>query len=270
MFPSGTLNSQFVQVNNIYDGLSKIQLYYQANLTNALNLVQSSFPTFLAFSAEGGFIAPQASLQAQSNVLISSLQTYIVSSCLSQSNIFITLARDTNPHEFTVNGSLATPSLISCDYYDQYGVCSTWWYDASTNMAYGLSSKNDPQKNYYDLLQQIFGNEWTTPSLLFTGALECADYVKNTNNSNQPTLDLLTMQPRCLSNVQICVQDQSCGPHDRNCEFTGEYGSEDKLCKPGKAYMEGCGQTYTTTSARVPAAYLGPMDKADWLTVCND
>ncbi|KAL8779320.1 MAG: hypothetical protein Q9213_007000 [Squamulea squamosa] len=270
MFPSGTLNSQFVQVNEIYDGLAKIQRYYQANLTTALNLVQSSFPTFLSFSAEGGFIAPQSSLQAQSNVLISSLQTYIVSSCLSQSNIFMTLARDTNPHDFTVNGSLATPSLISCDYYDKYGVCSTWWYDASTNLAYGLSSRSDPQKNYYDLLQQIFSNEWTTPSLLFAGALECADYVKNTNNSNQPTLDLVTMQPRCLSNVQICVQDQSCGPHDLDCEFTGEYGGEDKLCKPAKEYMGNCGETYTTTSARVPAAYLGPMDRADWLVVCND
>ncbi|KAL8730097.1 MAG: hypothetical protein Q9166_004296 [cf. Caloplaca sp. 2 TL-2023] len=271
MFPSGTLNSQFVQVNEIYDGLSKIQRYYQANLTTALNLVQTSFPTFLAFSAEGGFIAPQSSLQAQSNVLLTSLQTFIVSSCLSQSNIFITLARDTNPHELVTNGSLTTPSLVSCDYYDEYGVCSTWWYDASTDLAYGLSSTADPQKNFYDLLQELFTNEWTTPSLLFSGALECAEYVKATNNTNQPTLDLVTMQPRCISNAQICVYDQSCGINDPDCEFTGEYGGENKMCKPAKKYMGNCGETYTTISSRIPAAYLGPMVTTNaQVTVCND
>ncbi|KAL8815575.1 MAG: hypothetical protein Q9223_005294 [Gallowayella weberi] len=276
MFPSGTLNSQFVQVNEIYDGLSKIQQYYQANLTTALNLVQTSFQTFLAFSAEGGFIAPQSSLQAQSNLLLASLQTYIVSSCLSQSDIIITLARDTNPHEFTTNGSLTTPSLISCDYYDEYGVCSTWWYDATTNLAYGLSSTADPQKNYYDLLQQIFSNEWTTPSLLFSGALACAEYVKNSPDqaaSNAPTLDLTTMQPRCISNVQICVYDQGCAVNDPHCEFTGEYGWGDGKCATKKGYLGNCGETYTTVSSRVPAAYLGPMDRVLGdidLTVCND
>ncbi|KAI4265616.1 MAG: hypothetical protein L6R38_009288 [Xanthoria sp. 2 TBL-2021] len=271
MFPSGTLNSQFVQVNEIYDGLSKIQLYYQANLTNALNLVQTSFTTFLDFSAEGGFIAPQASLQAQSNILLSSLQTFIVSSCLSQSDIFITLARDTNPHELVINGSLTSPHLVQCDYYDKHGVCSTWWYDASTNLAYGLSSLSDPQKNYYDLLQQLFENEWTTPPMLFAGALECAEYVKNTNSSNQPTLDLVTMQPRCISNTQVCVYDQSCQVNDPHCEFTGEYGGEDRLCKPAKEWLGNCGETYSTFSSRVPASYLGPMDTTTLgLEFCND
>lgn len=271
MFPSGSLNSEFAQVNNIYDGLSKIQRYYQANITTALNLVQSTLPTFLAFAAEGGFIAPQSSLQAQSGDMIASLQTYIVSSCLSQNHIIITLARDTNPHELVRNGSLTFPALVSCDYYNEWGVCSTWWYDAPNNRAFGLSSIDKPQNNFYDLLNKIFSNGWTNPSLLFSGAIDCAEYVKNTGKNNQPQLDLLTMQPHCVSNTQICVYDQSCGINDPSCEFTGEYGGGD-LCKPHVGYMEDCGNTYTTVSSRVPAAYLGPMDTTqdNDLTVCNN
>ncbi|KAL8717635.1 MAG: hypothetical protein Q9225_005139 [Loekoesia sp. 1 TL-2023] len=271
MFPSGTLNSEFIQVNEIYDGLSKIQRYYQANITTILNTIQSSFPTFLAFASEGGFIAPQSSLQAQTNDMVIALQTFIVSSCLSQNDIIITLARDTDPHALATNGSLTTDSLVSCDYYDQYGVCSTWWHDATTNRAFGLSSTTDPQKNFYDLQQQLFGNEWTNPTLLFSGALECADYVKSTGRNGQPVLDLTTMEPRCLSNTQICVWDPSCAVNDDHCEFTGEYGGGE-LCKPQKSYMEPCGETYTTVSARIPAAYLGPMDVTQRidLTVCND
>lgn len=38
---------------------------YQLNITIALNLYQTVFPTFLAFAAEGGFIVPHSSLQYQ-------------------------------------------------------------------------------------------------------------------------------------------------------------------------------------------------------------
>ena len=51
MCPSGTLNSEFTQVNEIYDSLSNIQRYYQANITTELNMVQSSFPTSTAFAS---------------------------------------------------------------------------------------------------------------------------------------------------------------------------------------------------------------------------
>ncbi|KAL9601653.1 MAG: hypothetical protein Q9219_002373 [cf. Caloplaca sp. 3 TL-2023] len=271
LFPSGTLNSQFVQVNEIYDGLSKIQRYYQSNITTILNMIESSFPTFLAFASDGGFIAPQSSLQAQTNDMVMALQTYIIASCLSQNDIIITLARDTDPHALATNGSLTTPSLVSCDYYDEHGLCSAWWHDPTTNRAFGLSSIADPQKNYYDLMQDIFNNGWTTPTLLFNGALECAEYVKNTGKNNEPLLDLTTLEPRCLSNTQICVYDPSCTVGDEGCEFTGEYGGAE-LCKPGKDYMGNCGETYSTYSARIPASYLGPMlttTRVD-MTICND
>ncbi|KAL8740584.1 MAG: hypothetical protein Q9184_008470 [Pyrenodesmia sp. 2 TL-2023] len=119
----------------------------------------------------------------------------------------------------------------------------------------------------------MFRNEWTTPSLLFAGALDCADYVKTTGKSNEPQLDLDTMRAHCMSNTQVCVYDQSCGIDDNDCEFTGEYGGSDGPCKPTNGYMGSCDMSVNAMpSARIPAAYLGPMNRVsvDDMEVCND
>ena len=275
--PTGTLDSEVVQISDIYDGLGIIKTTYQQNISNALSLVQHDFTTFALFAANGSFIAPRSSLEAQTQNLTAALQTYIVSSCLTSSNIIITLARDTSPQELVSNGSMTTPDLIQCDSYDEYGVCSAWWYDPISNAAYGLSSLRNMETNYYALMETLFSNGWTTGADLFLGALACADYQaasSGANNNNNPALDPVTMVPRCLSNVQVCVWDQSCQPGDATCAFTGEYGWD--LCKPPYGYEEDdCGEGYAITSEIIPAAYLGPLvtitpeEGGDEVIVCH-
>ena len=271
--PTGTLDSEVVQISDIYDGLSTIKTTYQQNISNALALVQNDFATFTLFAANGSFIAPRSSLQAETQNLTAALQTYIVSSCLTSSNIIITLARDTNVQELVHNGSMTTPGLIQCDSYDSYGVCSTWWYDPDTNAAYGLSSLRDMNENFYDLLETLFSNGWTTGADLFLGARACADHQAIYGGANAPNIDPVTMMPRCLSNVQVCVWDQSCQPGDSSCAFTGEYGRD--LCKPPYGYeWDSCGGN-GITSEIIPAAYLGPLvritpeEGGDEVTVCH-
>ena len=255
--PTGTLDSEIVQISDIYDGLSTIKTTYQQNISNALALVQQDFTTFSLFAANGSFIAPRASLEAETTNLTKSLETYIVSSCLTASNVIITLARETNPQELASNGSMTTTNLIQCESYDQYGVCRDWWYDPGTNAAYSLSSLSSMETNYYDLMQTLFSNGWTTGADLFLGAKACADYVAVNGGANDPTLDTVTLIPRCISNVQVCVWDQSCEPLDQDCEFTGEYGWD--LCKPQYGYLaDDCGGS-GIPSEIVPAAYLGPL-----------
>ena len=58
--------------------------------------------------------------------MVMAVQAFIIASCLSQNKIIITLARDMDPHPLTINGSITPDSLVSCDYYDDYGVCSAW------------------------------------------------------------------------------------------------------------------------------------------------
>lgn len=271
--PTGTLDSEIVQISDIYDGLSTIKTTYQQNISNALALVQNDFATFALFAANGSFIAPRSDLQAETQNLTAALQTYIVASCLTSSNIMITLARDTDVQQLVHNGSMTTPDLIQCDSYDAYGVCSTWWYDPGTDATYGLSSLSDMEKNYYDLLETLFSNGWTTGADLFLGAKACADHRAVFGGANVPTLDSVTMAARCISNVQICVWDQSCQPGDNACEFTGEYGWD--LCRPHYPYeADDCGGN-GLTSEIIPAAYLGPLvritpeEGGDEVTVCH-
>lgn len=271
--PTGTLDSEVIQISDIYDGLSIIKTTYQQNISNALALVQNDFATFNLFAANGSFIAPRASLEAETVNLTAALQTYIVSSCLASSNIIITLARDTSPQQLVSNGSLTTPDLIQCDSYDEYGVCSAWWYDPDTNAAFALSSLRNLGTNYYDLMETLFSNGWTTGADLFLGAKACADYQAAHGGANDPALDPVTMVPRCISNVQVCVWDQSCQPGDATCAFTGEYGWN--LCKPPLGYKDGDCGGYAITSEVIPAAYLGPLltitpeEGGDEVNVCH-
>lgn len=255
--PTGTLDSEIIQISDIYDGLSTIKTTYQQNISQALALVQQDFATFSLFAANGSFIAPRASLQAETVNLTAALQTYIVSSCLTSSNIIITLARDTSPEQLVHNGSMTSTDLIQCDSYDEYGVCSAWWYDPGTNAAFGLSSIRDMTKNYYDLTETLFSNGWTTGADLFLGAKACADYVAVHGGANNPALDPVTMAPRCISNVQVCVWDQSCGQGKEDCAYTGEYGRD--LCKTPYGFKQNdCGSDWMA-SENIPAAYLGPL-----------
>ena len=272
--PTGTLDSEIVQISDVYDGLSTIKTTYQQNISNALALVQQDFETFSLFAANGSFIAPRASLEAETTNLTAALQTYIVSSCLTSSNIIITLARETNPQQLVSNGSMTTTDLIQCDSYDEYGVCSTWWYDPATNAAFALSSLGSMEINYYDLMETLFSNAWTTGADLFLGAKACADYMAVFGGTNTPTLDPVTLIPRCISNVQVCVWDQSCQWGDPACEFTGEYGWN--LCKPQYGYeQDDCGNDGYAVSEVIPAAYLGPLvtiteaEGGDQVTVCH-
>lgn len=267
--PSGTLNSEYDQSNDIYDGLSKIKTTYQANISSALRLVQDDFSTFSLFAFNGSFIAPRADLQVQSVNLTAALTTAIVSQALTLNNIVITLARDTSPYALAHNGSLTTPSLIQCDSYDQYGVCSTWWYDAHSNSAFALTDLTDPNKNFYDLLETIFRNGWTTGADLFLGARDCADWQAlhggASPSSSTPTLDTDDFTARCISNTQICVYDMACQYNDVNCLYTGEYGwgQGGSSCSPPKDYLQstcpGDASDGSMPTTLLPAAYLGPM-----------
>lgn len=271
--PTGTLDSEVIQISDIYDGLSTIKTTYQQNISNALALVQNDFATFNLFAANGSFIAPRASLEAETVNLTAALKTYIVASCLASSNIIITLARDTSPQQLVSNGSLTTPDLIQCDSYDEYGVCSAWWYDPGTNAAFALSSLGNTGTNYYDLMETLFSNGWTTGADLFLGARACADHQAAHGGANEPALDPVTMEPRCISNVQVCVWDQACQHGDASCAFTGEYGWN--LCKPPLGYGGGDCGGYAMTSEVIPAAYLGPLltitpeEGGDEVNVCH-
>ena len=263
--PTGTLDSQIAQLFDIYDGLSTIKTTYQQNLTMALQLIQMDFATFSLFTAQGNFIAPQSSLSAQTKNLTDSLMTFIVTQCLTDVNMFIALARNTNPHELATNGSAGGNLEVNCAQgYDRWGICDEWWYDPGTNAAFSLVNMAEPGKKQHDLMITLFENGWTTPEQLFLGSKACGDFQACIGGigNNTPTFDTVTFAPRCISNMQVCVWDQACPDGDTRCEFTGEFGWGPKgECKPHKDFqVAGCGDSDGSfTTINVPAAYLGPL-----------
>ncbi|KAL9099425.1 MAG: hypothetical protein Q9163_005071 [Psora crenata] len=261
LYPVGTLDSQFVGLTDLSEGLSIVKSTYQQNVSDALKLVQNNFTNFNIFTANGSFIAPKSDLHAQTVNLTMSLQTYVVSQALTQSNYIITMARDTNPQQLATNGSLGTPELMDCRSYDEYGLCGEWWWDSSTNIAYSVSDISEPGKKNHDMLAKVFAKRWTTPELLFRGAKTCADYVAGGHGPNTPTLDVTSFQPRCISNTQVCVYKPSCAINDRNCLYTQEYGGG-PLCKAPRNFLDaGCdgNSAGAFMTFNVPAAYLGPL-----------
>ena len=260
--PTGTLDSQIVQMWDIENGLGEIKTTYQANVSMALELIQQNHTTFSQIASGGNFIAPLSSLQEQTVNLTHSLMNYMVSQCLTDVNMYITLARDTNPYELVRNGSLGyQDGLIRCDGYDHWGICDEYWYDNTTNAAYSIVDMKNPRKRQHDFMVMLFEQGWTTPEQLFLGSKACADYQACIGGigANKPMFDLVTFQPRCLSNVQVCVWDQSCDGGDPTCEFTGEYGWGPKdECRPVDYYMvNGCGDN-DYVSYSLPPPYLGP------------
>ena len=234
--PSGTLDSEFSGLNDLYDGLGQLKTSYQANVSKALSMIQSNFSTFTLFAANGSFIEPRPDLQAQTTNLTMALTTNAVASALTGTNTVITLARETDPNDLAKNGTLYYSVLDQCDGYDEYGVCGEWWYDPDTNAAFSLYNIKEPQKSHHDLLVEMFSSGWTTGEELFLGAKSCADYQAVLGGSNTPALDPATFTARCISNTQICVWDQSCVWDDPDCLFTGEYGWGEggSSCSPPK------------------------------------
>ena len=259
--PVGTLDSEFTDFAQLSEGLSMVKSTYQQNVSNALKMVQNDVLAFDAFARHGGFIAPKSDLQAQTINLTRNLQTYIVSQAFTAANVIITMARDTDPLALATNGSLGTSDLMNCTGYDQFGLCGEWWYDRVENNAYAVSDISRPGNRHHDVLEWLFTSGYTSGPDFFQGAKTCADFVAETGGSNTPTLDPATLAARCISNIQICVYDQSCPINDRDCLYTGEYGGGD-LCRPPSDFLnKGCDGNGDGTfmTFNVPAAYLGPV-----------
>ena len=263
--PVGTLDSQFTELTKISEGLGVVKDTYQKNITAALKGVQTNITNFHSMSSGGAFIAPKSDLQAQTENLTRSLNTYVASQALSQSNLIITMARDTDPLALATNGSLATSDLMNCTAYDSYGLCGEWWYDAEINTAFAISNIADPSKRYQSLLSDLFAKDWFSPADLFRGAKDCADYQAVKGASSSPTLDPESGAPKCISNTQVCVYKQDC-EYDQECLYTGEYGGlgtdRGGLCNPPEGFIvDGCAADSMYRTYNVPAAYLGPLSK---------
>ena len=150
---------------------------------------------------------------------------------------------------------------VNCqDPPDQYGVCDNWWVDSSTNDSYALFKLNDMEHNFFGLMEEIFGNNWTTGYDLFIGAAKhCFLHYQNVYDfsggfrqvSDFPTLDPANFQSICFSNIRICQWDQE---NDLSVHAGVEFGDScnfawPNLCINGQGFSTEASWSSGTTSS---------------------
>ena len=238
LLPTGSLDSEFKQLTSIQDSLGQVLSQTQVNVANALKSAQDNFDIFSNITANGAYIAKQPSLNASTAKVTSVLDTFIVSQALQANNIVITVARNTNPYEVSQNLSSSSSSIaqqnawhVNChDNFtkEQPGICDNWWYDGED--AYSLYNLGDLNKNYYELMNKIFDEGWTTPQALFYGAETCRNQsysfnsvMDNTTFSNGRDVSVgwtgqlyirpYSLDAQCVANVRICNWNTTHDPY---------------------------------------------------------
>ncbi|KAI9778310.1 MAG: hypothetical protein M1835_004965 [Candelina submexicana] len=259
VYPKTSIDSVVFQMNDISSHLDDLVRQTSENIAATLAVALNDPAMFQAFAANGAFVAPEIDLQQQTVDLTKTLNTYVISRCLKGKGIFLSGAWYTNPHDMTVNGSLADPSYMDCATYSPNGICSAWWWDAEQNNAYGLVDSNNNPKNFYDDYNWLIP-QYTTGELLFRGAKECADYV-HAGGNNAAVVDV-NLQPKCVSSLDYCVYNQqmdmdwSEGKH--HDLFTQDYPASSCGDKGKNFKMTECGNGANNYGISTPAAYLGP------------
>ena len=172
-------------------------------------------------------------------------------------NIYGVVGLGTNPAQFKANGTRITAyshNEISCDAYNDAGVCDAWWYSETYGSAFTLNNFNQMNTNYGQAMNDLFHNNLTTGELFFETACACA--LKGSSRfSGNLTVTSEGLQAQCLSGLRVLTWDMTChakdSPKNDECEFL----EQEK--QPGFWYRGG---QFFNGEPRfsVPAGYLGP------------
>lgn len=267
LLATGDLSKTEVQTDQIESGLALIVSQLQTNIQNAILEVMGNFTLFMAFCNQGFFSTQIQNLNTLQQNVTKALQTYVVSQALQDDEVIITRAVDTNVHDLATNASAGNNNYdFGCEWgYDNWGMCSNWWYDTEEDISYGLQSNKNFWLNYTTPLEKLFDQGITTPELLFRGSQVCADAAGATQG-NAPGSELNTDEgvwnAECVSNLKICSWETGFLSQQQefsDCDSDGDFA------------LESCCQGLDLPQARMPYDYLGA-----WLTqgtfngvICN-
>ncbi|KAI9813682.1 MAG: hypothetical protein M1832_006110 [Thelocarpon impressellum] len=258
-FPQKTENKATMQISEISHSLADLVLEFQGQMSATVGAVASNATALAIWAETGMFSGELPSMEAQKNTLYQSLNTYVISRAYSANNVVASVALDTDVKQLQANSSGRLAYDIKCAEYDRFGLCNAWWQDRENRAAYALNNLDDMTHNYYDDMQTIFKNNWTTPRQLFADALKC----KGTAGYEQrPTMTLDRTSGfgfPCMSTLKVCTWQMGC-ELDPSCEFS-DCNTQKDFASRGCRSMPSDIIAYTV---RVPAGYLG-----DFLTAHN-
>ena len=258
------LEGQVTTLDKLGDSLGVVLGQSQQNLAEALWVTQSNADYFIGHTANGSFVGDTPSQVDLTKDFARVLYTYIISQALRSHNVIITVAEGLNPHDLwkdtktwheTSHDPKHGAMLPQNSYHvncqnppDQFGVCSNWWVsDGKEDLnvadqgpsAYALFKLDDPDHNFYDLMETMFSNDWTSGHDLFIGARSCSHgfslgtygFSKQESATHFPLVNSLTLQSQCYSNLRYCIWNQT-------NNLTNQDGSEFML--PTNQNQSGC------------------------------
>jgi len=180
LWPTGTQNSQNVQVGNIETELGNSTNQLAAMINNAVQLLMSDVPTFVHF-CETGMWSGSSSLSLPKKVegLDYALRTYVTSEVLAQNGWHAMPV--TGPYETLedVENSVVGGNGFGCQMGNN-SVCtnsagSAYYWSQATGHVYNFRNKDISVTGIspYQTLQDTVNNNWAILEVLFDGSFNC-------------------------------------------------------------------------------------------------
>ncbi|KAL8730839.1 MAG: hypothetical protein Q9166_003766 [cf. Caloplaca sp. 2 TL-2023] len=164
IWPSGTENSQSIQIGNLESDLS-LGSEELVNITNrGLELIMSDVPSFIAFAQSGAFSGNQAiSLPEETGEATLAFKTYILTTAMTA-------------NEWKVAPHIMSKEQAAHDWgctFDENNLCGDYsFYSDATSRGYSLSNWGEGPRPG-EFMKDIITNKWANLGLMFDGAYEC-------------------------------------------------------------------------------------------------
>lgn len=180
LWPTGTQNSQSVQIGNLEAELGNSTNQLADMVNNAVQLLMSDMPTFVKFVESGQYSGAQSlSLPNKVNGLDYALRTYMTSEAFAQNGWvsvpiigpFETVQDVENAMTGGGGGDCSMGNNSVCT----NGEGSAIFWSQPTGRIYGFSNTNHAWTGVtaYQLLQDTVDNNWAILQVLFDGSFNC-------------------------------------------------------------------------------------------------
>lgn len=185
LWPTGTQNSQSVQIGNLEAELGNSTNQLAEMINSAVQLLMSDVPTFVKFVESGQYSGTESlSLPSKVEGLDYALRTYMTSEALAQNGWISTVILGPYETAQDVENPVIGGGGWGCTMGNN-SVCTTdhgfaYYWSQSTGRVYSFSNNGLPgsskRSDYltpYQLLQDIVNNNWAILQVLFDGSFNC-------------------------------------------------------------------------------------------------
>ena len=186
LWPSGTLNTQNLQIADLDSYVSQLNANLALQLSAGLQLVMTDIPPFVGFAQSGAFSGATApSLAQETNGLDVALKTYVLTIAMAGNRYQGASYGSTTAEAFEAGSDHCDFSIAGCTCtLNANGFCKSssvfggtqggqgWYFDSNAQNLYSLIGDSPPISED-TLMQDIIDNGWSTLPLVFDGGSKC-------------------------------------------------------------------------------------------------